>query len=104
MDAPDTIIPVDAGGTTYHLAPQPVRISLSDGPPMLWGIQVHVLKDGALLGIKTCFVGRITLHSRAPDVLDGPLEGLLPVIHEVITEKIAARLEEGEVTDEIVFA
>lgn len=97
-------IPLSVAGQDYILAPQAVRVSLSDGPPALWGLQVHVLRDGELVGVKTCFVGRVTLHLRAPEALDGPIDGLLPTIHEVLTVKIRERIEAGEPGDEIVFA
>jgi hypothetical protein len=95
---------VEAGGVTWELDPQPVRSSLSDAPPMLWGFQVHVLRDGELQGVKTCFVGRVGVQVRSPEALEGPIEGLLPVLHELAFAKIIQRLEAGEPGDEIVFA
>ncbi len=100
----DPHFPVEIDGVTYVLAPQPIRTSLSDSPAALWGFQVHVLKDNDLLGIKTCFVGRVRVHSLAPDAVDGPIDALLPVLHSVATGKIRERLVEGEVGDEILFA
>ena len=104
MDAPTTIIPVDVAGVLYHLAPQPVRIALSEGPPALWGLQVHVLRDGELLGVKTCFVGRVTIFTKDPGAVDGPMERTLPIIHDAITATIQRRLVAGETGDEIVFS
>lgn len=95
---------VTAGDTTYALVPQPLRTSLSDSPAALWGFQVHVLHDGALLGIKTCFVGRVRVHTRDPAAPDGPVALLMPILHEVAVEKIRERLEAGEPGDEILFA
>lgn len=95
---------VEVEGGAYELDPQPIRTSLSDGPAMLWGFQVRVLRDGEELGIKTCFVGRVSVQFRKADVLDGPIEGLLPVLHELAFEKIEARLQAGEPGDEIIFA
>lgn len=95
---------VATGDARYVIVPQPIRISLSDDAPSLWGLQVHVERDGVVVGIKTCFVGRVTLHVRAPEVLDGGIDVLAPVIHEVVREKVAARLAEGETGDEILFA
>jgi hypothetical protein len=104
MDAPTTIIPLDVDGVMYHLAPQPVRLALSDGPPSLWGLEVHVLKDGALVGTKTCFVGRLTIYGKDPGAVDGPLERTLPIIHDAVTESIRKRIAAGEMDDEIVFS
>lgn len=98
----DTLVEVD--GVTYEMVPQPVRTSLSDSPAMLWGLQVHVLRDGELVGIKTCFVGRVSVHTRDPEVADAPLEILLPVLHDLALGAVRKRLEEGDATDEIVFA
>ena len=95
---------IDAGGTHYVLEPQPIRTSLSDSPAALWGFQVHVLRGGDLVGIKTCFVGRVRVHSKNPAAVDGPVADLLPILHEVAVEKIRARLDEGEPGDEILFA
>lgn len=88
----------------YELDPQPLRTSLTDGPSMLWGFQVRVLRDGRELGVKTCFVGRVSVQFRDATALDGSIEALAPVLHEIAFEKIAARLQEGETGDEILFA
>ena len=96
---------VEVDGTTYLLEPQPIRTSLTDGPSMLWGFQVKVLDAaGAELGIKTCFVGRVSVQFRDASALEGPIEGLLPVLHELAFAKIEPRLAEGEPGDEILFA
>jgi len=71
---------------------------------MLWGFQVRVLRDGAQVGIKTCFVGRVSVQFRDAAALDGPVDALTPVLHELAYEKIVPRLEEGEPGDEILFA
>jgi hypothetical protein len=71
---------------------------------MLWGFQVYVLRDGKLVGIKTCFVGRVGVQVRAPQALEGPIDDLLPVLHELAFAKIRDRLEAGEAGDEIIFA
>ena len=89
---------------SYELDPQPVRTSLTDGPPMLWGFQVRVLQNGAEIAIKTCFVGRVSVQFRDEAALDGPIEALLPVLHELAFEKIEERLRAGEPGDEILFA
>jgi hypothetical protein len=96
--------PVQVDGVTYELEPQGVRASLSDSPSALWGFQVHVLRDGQLVAIKTCFIGRVRVHTKAPDVVDGPMEHLAPVLHDIALEKVRERLEAGELEDEIVFA
>jgi len=95
---------VQAGGTEWVLEPQPLRTSLTDAAPKLWGLQVHVLRDGELVGVKTCFVGRIGVHARDPGAPDAPLERLLPVLHEIALGKVRERLEAGEPGDEILFA
>jgi len=95
---------VEAGGKVYVLAPQPLRTSLSDSPAALWGFQVHVLRDDELVGIKTCFVGRVRVHSRDPAAPDGPITVLTPILHDVAVAKIRERLELGEDGDEILFA
>ena len=95
---------VEVEGRTFELDPQGIRTSLTDGPPMLWGFQVRVLEDGRELGIKTCFIGRVSVQFRDKDAPDGPIAALLPVLHELAFEKIEKRLREGETGDEILFA
>jgi len=95
---------VEAGGTEWVLDPQPLRTSLTDAATKLWGLQVHVLRDGELVGVKTCFIGRIGVHARDPEAPDAPLERLLPVLHDIALAKIRERLEAGEPGDEILFA
>jgi hypothetical protein len=95
---------VEAGGTEWVLDPQPLRTSLTDAATKLWGLQVHVLRDGELVGVKTCFIGRIGVHARDPEAPDAPLERLLPVLHGIALAKIRERLEAGEPGDEILFA
>lgn len=95
---------LEVEGLTYTLEPQPVRTSLTDGPAMLWGFQVRVLRGDEELSIKTCFVGRVSVQFRDASAPDGPIEALLPVLHQLAYEKIEARLREGELGDEILFA
>ncbi len=95
---------VQAAGRHYVLAPQPIRTSLSDSPAALWGFEVHVLRDGELTGIKTCFVGRVRIHTKDPAAVDGPVANLLPLLHAAAVEAIRPRLEQGEDGDEILFA
>jgi hypothetical protein len=71
---------------------------------MLWGFQVRILRDGEEVGIKTCFVGRVSVQVRNPDALEAPIDVLAPILHELAFEKIVERLREGEPGDEIVFA
>jgi hypothetical protein len=97
-------VEIDTASGRFRLEPQPIRTSLTDSPAALWGFQVNVLRDGELVGIKTCFVGRIRVHSKNPEAVDGPVTALLPVLHEVAFEKIRARLDEGEFGDVILFA
>jgi hypothetical protein len=95
---------LEVEGRSFTLEPQPIRTSLTDGPAMLWGFQVRVLSDGRELGIKTCFVGRVSVQFRDAAAPDGPIEALLPVLHQLAYEKIEERLKEGETGDEILFA
>jgi len=95
---------VEVEDAVYELDPQPVRTSLTDGPTMLWGFQVRVLRDGQEVAIKTCFVGRVSVQFRDAAALDGPIEDLLPVLHELAFEKVEERLRAGEPGDEIIFA
>jgi len=95
---------VEVEGEVYELDPQPLRTSLSEGPAMLWGFQVRILRDGEEVGIKTCFVGRVSVQVRNPDAPEAPIDVLAPILHELAFEKIVERLREGEPGDEIVFA
>ena len=96
---------IEVEDRTYALDAQPIRTSLTDGPSMLWGFQVRILDEaGRELGIKTCFVGRVSVQFRDPGALEGPIEGLLPVLHDLAFAKIVPRLEQGETGDEILFA
>ena len=95
---------VEVEGQEYELEPGGLRTSLTDGPAMLWGFQVRVLRGGEELGIKTCFVGRVSVQFRDASAPDAPIDVLQPVLHELAFEKIEARLREGETGDEILFA
>ena len=96
---------VEVEGRSYTLVPQEIRTSLTDGPSMLWGFQVHVLdEEEQLVGVKTCFVGRVSVQFRDKEAPDAPLDRLAPVLHELAFEKVEARLLEGEPDDEILFA
>ncbi len=94
---------IEVDGVAYELDPQPVRTSLSDDQTMLWGLEVRVLRDGQALGVKTCFVGRVSVQFRDAEALDRPVDELAPVLHELAFEKISSRLSEGETGDEILF-
>ena len=95
--------PVDVNGETYELHPGPVRQSLGEDAPMLWGFHFQVHKDGEMLGIKTCFVGRVSVQTREPDALKGGMSDLAPVLYDVAQEKVVEQLEKGETGDEILF-
>ncbi len=95
---------LEVEGRAFTLEPQPIRTSLTDGPAMLWGFQVRVLSGDRELGIKTCFVGRVSVQFRDAAAPDGPIEALLPVLHQLAYEKIEGRLKDGETGDEILFA
>lgn len=94
---------VEVEGREYDLEPGGLRTSLTDGPSMLWGFQVRVLSDGEELGIKTCFVGRVSVQFRNPAAPDAPIDILMPVLHELAFEKVEERLRLGETGDEILF-
>ena len=51
--------------------------------------------DERELGIKTCFVGRVSVQFRDASAPDGPIEALLPVLHELAFEKIEAAPARG---------
>ncbi|MGI9539438.1 MAG: hypothetical protein ACR2N6_04745 [Miltoncostaeaceae bacterium] len=95
---------IEVDGTTYALDPQPVRASLTDDPNAMWGFAVHVLVDGQLVGVKTCFVGRLGIELAEPEALTLPIDQLTPVLHRKAFEKIEERLREGEPGDELLFA
>jgi hypothetical protein len=95
---------MEAGGVSYEVEPQPVRTSLTDSSHMLWGFEVDVLRDGARVGVKTCFVGRVSVQGRNPEALEGTFENLVPVLYDLALAKVRARLDEGEAGDEILFA
>lgn len=95
---------VEVDGIEYLLEPQPVRTALSETSPMLWGFEVNVVRGGEVVGVKTCFVGRVSIHSRAPEYVDGPMEELVPILHELALAKVEDRLADGELGNEIVFA
>jgi len=95
---------VEAQGRRYELVFEPVRSSLSEGPAMLWGFQVFVRRDGEEVGMKTCFVGRVSVQFRDKEALEGGMEQLVPVLYDLAREKITERLELGEEGDEILFA
>jgi hypothetical protein len=84
--------------------PDAVRTSLSDDAPMLWGFQVRVYRGEELVCVKTCFVGRVSVHARDPGAPDAPSDRLAPVLHELALEKIRPAIEAGALEDEIVFA
>ena len=100
IDAPRDVA---AGGTDYQLRPGPIRQSLGEEAPMMWGFEMQVLREGTPLGIKTCFVGRVTVQTREPEALKGGMDVLAPVLYDVGQEKVVERLEAGELEDEILF-
>ncbi|MFN8109708.1 MAG: hypothetical protein U0Y82_07660 [Thermoleophilia bacterium] len=92
------------GGQEYRLVPEAVRTSLSDTAPMLWGFPVHVLQGERTVCIKTCFVGRVSVHARDPEAPDGPSDRLIPIVYELALANVRKRIEAGELDDELVFA
>jgi hypothetical protein len=97
-------VEVEAGGLRYRLEPQAVRQSLSDEAPMLWGFEVNVVRDGERVGVKTCFVSRVTVQARHPEALAAGVDLLGPALWELGLAKVRERLEAGEAGDEILFA
>ena len=95
---------IDVDGINYVLEPQEVRASLTDDPNAMWGFAVHVLRDGGLVGVKTCFVGRLGIELSEPEALALPIDELAPVLHRKACETFEERLREGEAGDEILFA
>lgn len=101
LDAPRL---VEVDGVTYELHPGPVRQSLGEDAPMLWGFHFQVHRDGEMLGIKTCFVGRVSVQTSQPDALKGGMQDLAPVLYELAQAKVVEQLEKGETGDEILFS
>jgi hypothetical protein len=99
-----SLIPVEAGGVLYEVDPQPVRTSLTDTVHTLWGFEMNVLQGGERVGVKTCFVGRVSVQGRHPEALEGTFDDLVPVLYDLAMVKVRARLDEGEPGDEILFA
>ena len=97
-------IAVEAGGVAYEVDPQPVRTSLTDTVHTMWGFEMDVLRDGARVGVKTCFVGRVSVQGRHPEALAGTFDDLVPVLYDLAMVKVRARLDDGEPGDEILFA
>jgi hypothetical protein len=46
----------------------------------------------------------VTLQARHPEALDAPGEILIPVLHDLACEKVAAAVADGNLEDEIVFS
>ena len=101
IDAPRT---AEVGGETYELHPGPIRQSLTDDAPMLWGYAVRVLKDGEELGVKTVFVGRVSVQTTDPEALKGGMQDLAPVLYDLGIAKVVEELEAGKTDDEILFS
>jgi hypothetical protein len=101
IDAPRQIA---VQGVQYELRPGPVRQSLGEEAPTLWGFEMQVLRDGEPLGIKTCFIGRVSVHTRSPEALEGGMQDLAPVLYDLGQEKVVEQLEAGQLDDEILFA
>lgn len=95
---------VAVDGVEYRLEPQPVRQSLSEAAPMLWGFEVFVFRGDERVGVKTCFVGRVSMQARHPGALEGGVDTLAPALYDLALAKIRERLTVGEPGDEILFA
>ncbi|MCX6409617.1 MAG: hypothetical protein NT143_04130, partial [Actinobacteria bacterium] len=57
---------VEIEGAAYVLRAEPPRTSLTDDAHTLWGFNIEVMKGGAPVCIKTCFVGRVSMQARHP--------------------------------------
>jgi len=97
-------VSIQVDGVEYRMVPEAVRTSLSDSAPMLWGFPVHVLRGEETVCVKTCFVGRVSVHARDPEAPDAASDRLVPILYDLALERVRARLEKGELDDEIVFA
>jgi hypothetical protein len=104
MSAPDAPRTVEVNGTEYELRPGPIRQSLSDETPMLWGFALRVFNGGEELGVKTVFVGRVSVQTTNPGALQGGMQDLAPVLYDLGIAKVAEQLEAGETGDEILFS
>lgn len=91
-------------GVEYQLEPEPARASLGDGPAMLWGFPVNVMRDGERVSRKTCFVGRLSVQARDPLAPDAPYDVLEPILHTLAYEKIAERIAAEAFENEIIYA
>jgi hypothetical protein len=95
---------ITAGGRQFELRAEPPRTSLTDDAHTLWGFNVDVLEGGAVVAIKTCFVGRVSVQARHPEALAGTAGDIAAVVHSLALDKVAEGLAAGEVEDSIVFA
>ena len=103
MNAPDAPRTVEVDGTAYELRPGPIRQSLSDEAPMLWGFALRVADGDRELGVKTVFVGRVSVQTSNPEALQGGMQDLAPVLYDLGIAKVVEQLEAGETGDEILF-
>ncbi|MDH3724736.1 MAG: hypothetical protein OER93_03190 [Thermoleophilia bacterium] len=94
---------VEIDGVEYELRPGPIRQSLSDEAPMLWGFALRVFNGGEELGVKTVFVGRVSVQTANPEALQGGMQDLAPVLYDLGIAKAVEQLEAGETGDEILF-
>jgi hypothetical protein len=101
VDAPRR---VEANGVEYELRPGPIRQSLSDEAPMLWGFALRVFKGDEELGVKTIFVGRVSVQTSKPEALQGGMHDLAPVLYDLGIKKAVEQLEAGETGDEVLFS
>jgi hypothetical protein len=95
---------VEIEGTAYVLRAEPPRTSLTDDAHTLWGFNIEVMKGGAPVCIKTCFVGRVSMQARHPDALVGPAAEISAAVHSLAFDKVVESLAKGDLNDGIVFA
>lgn len=95
---------IEVDGVTWTMVPQPVRMSLSDAEPAMWGFEVNVLRGDEPAGVKTCFVGRVRVHTVAPEALTAGMGTLAPVLYDIALQKVEDRIRAGAPEDEILFA
>ncbi len=101
VDAPRK---VEVNGVEYELRPGPIRQSLSDDAPMLWGFALRVFQGEEELGVKTVFVGRVSVQTTKPEALQGGMQDLAPVLYDLGIKKATEQLKAGETGNEILFS
>lgn len=88
---------------SWQLAPQDVRVSDStDGITHLWGLEV-ACTDGAVERSAYCFIGRASLLSHEPDILDWTPSAQAARIQQIACDEVQRRLAEDPGDDLVLF-